>query len=581
MKLSKRIFKYFSAQKVSFSISFVSSVITSLLQLALPYLMGVIIDFIVGKGKVDFVGMRNYTIVMALIIILATFFQWLTTQFANKMAYQIGRNIRVEYMEKVDSLPVGFYDRTSHGDLVSRIINDVECISEGIHEATSHLFMGIATIIGSFILMLSLNWAVTLIVVALTPLAFLISSFIVKNIDKSFRLQQKTVGELNSYAKEALDGQKLIRAYTLEDKSYEKFSEINGRLYTCGQKAQFVSSLVNPSTRLVNSTTYIAVGVISGVLVAANSTIGGKTMSIGLMASFLAYALQFAKPINDVTNVVSQVQASVSSFRRIFEILDNESVPDEPADTKKLENAKGNIEFKNVDFSYVPDKPIIKNVSLKIKSGSKVAVVGPTGAGKTTLVNLLMRFYDVNSGTISVDGVDINDVTKDSLRTSFAMVLQDTFLFNDTVRNNIAYGKKDATEQEIVQAAKDAYAHSFIKRLPNGYDTVISQNGDELSNGQKQLLTIARAMLVNPPMLILDEATSSIDTLTEIRIQKAFEKMMVGKTTFVIAHRLSTIVDSDVILVMNEGNIVEVGNHNQLIEKGGLYAKLYNSQFEK
>lgn len=579
--MSRRIFSYFTNQKLSLSVSVVSAVLTSVLQLSLPYFMGIIIDFIAGKGKVNFSGMIKYSVIMGTAIILAVFFQWLTTQFANKMAYQIGSDIRKEYMRKMNTLPVSFYDKMPHGDLVSRITNDVECISEGIHEATSHLFMGVATIIGSFILMLSLNWAITLLVVALTPLAFLISSFIVKNIDKTFRMQQKTVGEINAFAKESLDGEKLIRAYSLENSMDEEFGKINKKLYKYGQKSQFFSSLVNPSTRLVNSTTYIAVGVLSGVLAATHSGVGGKTMTIGLMASFLAYALQFAKPINDITNVTSQVQASVASFRRIFEVLDEESMPQQSKNTPVAANVEGNIEFKNVDFSYVAGRPIIKNVSLKIKSGSKVAVVGPTGAGKTTLVNLLMRFYDIDSGSIFLDGKDTKSVTKDSLRTSFAMVLQDTFLFNDTVGNNISYGRPDASPAEIEAAARGAYAHNFIKRLPQGYDTVISLNGDELSNGQKQLLTIARAMLVNPPMLILDEATSSVDTLTEIRIQRAFEKMMKGKTTFVIAHRLSTIVDSDLILVMNKGNIQEVGTHSELLKLGGLYSKLYNSQFEK
>ncbi len=581
MKFLRRILSYFSNCRAAFAGAIISAVASSAFQLLLPYFMGRAVDCIVGRNAVNFPLLKKYLLIMAAVVATAVIFQWFTSQFANKTAFSIGSAIRKQYIAKVETYPVSFYDKTPHGDLLSRITNDVESISDSVLAGSGQLFTGAATLIGSFILMLRLNWVITLVVVVLTPLAFLLSSFIVKNIDKTFNAQQKTIGEINAYAKEMLDGQKVIRSCNLESETYKKFSEINQRLYVCGQKAQFFSSLVNPCTRLVNSTTYIAVGVFSGILAVSSSVVGGKVMSIGLIAAFLSYALQFAKPINDITGVTTQLQTGAASFRRIFEILDEESMPKEPAGMPELKNVEGKIAFKNVSFSYTGDKPLINGISLKIKSGSKVAVVGPTGAGKTTLVNLLMRFYDINSGEITVDGTNTVDVTVDSLRTNFAMVLQDTFLFKDTIRNNIAYGRPDASDEEIVQAAKDAYAHGFIRRLENGYDTEISGGGDELSNGQKQLLTIARAMLVNPPMLILDEATSSIDTLTEQRIQKAFEKMMQGKTTFVIAHRLSTIVDSDMILVMNKGNILEFGTHEDLLKKKGLYCKLYNSQFER
>lgn len=577
----KRILSFFKTERIYIILAAVSAAIASVLQLSLPYLMGSVIDFIHGKGNVQFNLIFKYTLIMAFAVIFAALFNWITKILSNKIAFKIGCSVRKEYMKKVNQMPISFFDKTPHGDMASRITNDIETITEGIQQSTSQLFIGISTLLGTLVLMLSLNWVITLIVVFLTPFAFLLSSFIVKNIDKTFKLQQKTVGEINAFAKEHIDAQKTIKAYSFEKASEKQFNEINKRLYACGQKAQFFSSLVNPTTRLINSSTYIIVGIVCGLFVVANKKIGGQVMSIGLSAAFLSYALQFAQPINNITNVTSQIEASYASFGRIFEILDLPCEPCESENAARLKVDKGSIEFENVNFSYDNNKPVIKNVSLEIKEGSKVAVVGPTGAGKTTLVNLLMRFYDAQSGKILIDGQDTSKVSRNSLRTSFAMVLQETFLFEDTVKNNIAYGKPDAADAEIMAAAKEAYAHNFIKRLPNGYDTVISAGADELSAGQKQLLTIARAMLVNPPMLILDEATSSVDTLTEIRIQKAFEKMMQGKTTFVIAHRLSTIIDSDLILVMDKGNIVEVGTHEQLLKSGGLYSVLYNSQFEK
>ncbi len=577
----KRIFFFFKNVRGSFALSALFAACAAVLQLLLPFFMGTAIDSIHGKGTVDFALLAKYTLMMGGVVIGCALFHWLTKFFSNKMAFSIGKAIRTDLMRKAHRLPIAYYDTAAHGDLLSRVTNDVETITEGIQNASSQLFTGVVTLIGTLILMFSLNWVITLIVVVLTPFAFLLSAFIVRRIDKTFKKQQQTVGQLNAYAKEQIEAQKTVKAYALEEASVTRFQALNNELYTCGQKAQFFSSLVNPTTRLMNSTTYIVVGVVCTLLLIGGKNIGSQSMSIGLSAAFLSYALQFAAPINAITNVTSQLQAAYASFGRVFEVFDLESEPKENEEVVQLQPQGGEIAFNNVGFSYDKKKPVLRDVSFTVAKGSRVAVVGPTGAGKTTLVNLLMRFYDADSGTITIDAQNTANCSRDSVRTAFAMVLQETFLFHDTVRANIAYAKPEASEEQIIQAAKDSYAHSFIKRLPQGYDTVISAGGDELSAGQKQLLTIARAMLADAPMLILDEATSNVDTLTEIKIQKAFEKMMQGKTTFVIAHRLSTIVESDMILVMQHGDIVEVGTHDALLKQGGLYSTLYYSQFEK
>ena len=577
----KRIFFFFKNVRGSFALSDLFAACAAVLQLLLPFFMGTAIDSIHGKGTVDFALLAKYTLMMGGVVIGCALFHWLTKFFSNKMAFSIGKAIRTDLMRKAHRLPIAYYDTAAHGDLLSRVTNDVETITEGIQNASSQLFTGVVTLIGTLILMFSLNWVITLIVVVLTPFAFLLSAFIVRRIDKTFKKQQQTVGQLNAYAKEQIEAQKTVKAYALEDASVTRFQALNNELYTCGQKAQFFSSLVNPTTRLMNSTTYIVVGVVCTFLLIGGKNIGSQSMSIGLSAAFLSYALQFAAPINAITNVTSQLQAAYASFGRVFEVFDLESEPKENEEVVQLQPQGGEIAFNNVGFSYDKKKPVLRDVSFTVAKGSRVAVVGPTGAGKTTLVNLLMRFYDADSGTVTIDAQNTANCSRDSVRTAFAMVLQETFLFHDTVRANIAYAKPEASEEQIIQAAKDSYAHSFIKRLPQGYDTVISAGGDELSAGQKQLLTIARAMLADAPMLILDEATSNVDTLTEIKIQKAFEKMMQGKTTFVIAHRLSTIVESDMILVMQHGDIVEVGTHDALLKQGGLYSTLYYSQFEK
>ena len=577
----KRIFYFFKNVRFSFALSALFAACASVLQLLLPFLMGKAIDGIHGKGTVDFALLTKYTLMMGGVVIACALFHWLTKFFSNKMAFSIGKAIRSDLIRKSHRLPIAYYDAAPHGDLLSRVTNDVETITEGIQNASSQLFTGVVTLIGTLILMFSLNWVITLIVVVLTPFAFLLSGFIVRRIDKTFKKQQTTVGELNAYAKEQIGAQKTVKAYGLEGASAAKFTDLNQKLYTYGQKAQFFSSLVNPTTRLMNSTTYIVVGVVCTLLLISGKKLGTQSMSIGLTAAFLSYALQFAAPINSITNVTSQLQAAYASFGRVFEIFDLKSEAKESETVPALSLQGGEIDFERVNFSYQKNKPVLRDVSFTVEKGSRVAVVGPSGAGKTTLVNLLMRFYDADSGNIYIDAQNTADYTRDSVRTAFAMVLQETFLFHDTVRANIAYAKPEASEAEIIHAAKESYAHSFIKRLPQGYDTVISAGGEELSAGQKQLLTIARAMLADAPMLILDEATSNVDTLTEIKIQKAFDKMMHGKTAFVIAHRLSTIVESDVILVMNHGDIVEVGTHRELLRQGGLYSTLYYSQFEK
>ena len=577
----KRIFYFFKNVSFSFALSALFAACASVLQLLLPFLMGKAIDGLHGKGTVDFALLTKYTLMMGAVVISCALFHWLTKFFSNKMAFSIGKAIRSDLIRKSHRLPIAYYDAAPHGDLLSRVTNDVETITEGIQNASSQLFTGVVTLIGTLILMFSLNWVITLIVVVLTPFAFLLSGFIVRRIDKTFKKQQTTVGELNAYAKEQIGAQKTVKAYGLEGASAAKFTDLNQNLYTYGQKAQFFSSLVNPTTRLMNSTTYIVVGVVCTLLLISGKKLGTQSMSIGLTAAFLSYALQFAAPINSITNVTSQLQAAYASFGRVFEIFDLKSEAKENETVPALSLQGGEIDFERVNFSYQKNKPVLRDVSFTVEKGSRVAVVGPSGAGKTTLVNLLMRFYDADSGNIYIDAQNTADYTRDSVRTAFAMVLQETFLFHDTVRANIAYAKPEASEAEIIHAAKESYAHSFIKRLPQGYDTVISAGGEELSAGQKQLLTIARAMLADAPMLILDEATSNVDTLTEIKIQKAFDKMMYGKTAFVIAHRLSTIVESDVILVMNHGDIVEVGTHRELLRQGGLYSTLYYSQFEK
>jgi ABC-type multidrug transport system fused ATPase/permease subunit len=568
-----RMFKYIKPYRKYLFAIIICAIISNVLIIISPLYTGKAIDFIIAEGKVDFPSILNIIIILSVIYFLSALFQWMLSIFTNKLSNYAVRDIRHDAFYKVTALPLKYYDdsNNTHGDIINRLTNDIDFISEGLIQGLTQLFSGVITIIGALIFMFKLSTSITIVVLLITPLCFFISSFIARNSNKMFKEQSKTLGELNGYIEEIIGGHSVVKAFSYEKRSQYRFKEINQRLYKCGQKSQFYSSLTNPSTRFVNNITYILVGIIGGM-----AAIGGK-LSIGNISSFLMYSTHFSKPINEITSMATQLQSAIASAERVFDILD-ETSEEEDIHKPNLNITEGNVVFDRVYFSYNKDKPLIENFKLDAKSGDTIAIVGPTGAGKTTLVNLLMRFYDVDSGSILIDGTDIQSVNKESLRHLFGMVLQESWLFSGTIRDNIAYGKVNATDSEIIKAAKSAHAHSFIKRLPNGYDTFITEDGGNLSQGQKQLLTIARVMLINPPMLILDEATSSIDTLTEARIQKAFSSLMKGKTSFIIAHRLSTIREADLILVMNNGHIIEKGTHTELIDKNGFYANLLKSQ---
>jgi ABC-type multidrug transport system fused ATPase/permease subunit len=548
--------------------------ISNILTVIGPLIVGKGIDNIIGSGKVNFNDLLKIIFILASLYVVSSIFLWIFSIIANFITYNTMQNIRKEAFDKISVLPLKYFDDNAHGDIISRLTNDIDAISDGMFQGISQFYPGIVTILGSLVLMIILSPKITIVILIMTPLCICIASFITTRSNKMFKEQQKTVGELNGYVEEIIGSQKIVKAFGYEKRSQETFKEINGRLYKCGQLAQLYSSLTNPSTRFVNNITYILVGVAGGIC----SVLSG--FSIGKISSFLTYSTQFSQPINNITSVSTQLQAALAAAERVFSIIDEEAEPEEKKGTPELKQCNGDISFKNISFSYRKDVPLIKNFNIDVKQGSTIAIVGPTGAGKTTMVNLLMRFYNIDSGGIFVDKTNIKGVTRNSLRRSFGMVLQDTWLFAGTVRENIAYGKPEAGISEIENAAKAAHIHSFIKRLPKGYDTIITEGGENLSQGQRQLLTIARVLLIDPPMLILDEATSSIDTRTEVNIQKAFLSMMKGRTSFIIAHRLSTIRDADLILVMNNGEIIENGNHRELINKGGFYAKLYNSQFE-
>ena len=572
-KILWRILKYVKRYKGYLFAAIIFALVSNVLAIVAPLYTGRAIDHIIAKGKVDFSSIYKIIILLAVIYGISALFQWLLSIFTSIISNGTVRDIRQQAFDKINTLPLKYYDQKAHGDIISRLTNDMDSISEGLLQGITQLFSGVVTLVGSLIFMLSLSPIITLVVVLMTPLCFWISSFIARRSSKMFREQSKTLGELNGYIEEIIGNEKIVKAFSFEKRSQDTFKEINSRLYECGRKAQFYSSLTNPATRFVNNISYILSGIIGALVAIA----GGLT--IGKISSFLIYSTQFSKPINDITSVTTQLQAAIASAERVFAILDESSESMEGNDKLVFNNAKGRVKFNKVGFSYKSDVPLIQNLNLEVKQGNTIAIVGPTGAGKTTLVNLLMRFYEVDDGKIYIDDVDIQSMTRDSLRKSFGMVLQESWLFSGTIKENIAYGKPKATMEEIVSASKSAYAHSFIKRLPQGYDTLIAEDGGNLSQGQKQLLTIARVMLMNPSMLILDEATSSIDTLTEARIQKAFKNLMNGRTSFVIAHRLSTIREADLILVMENGRIIETGNHAELINQGGFYAKLYNSQY--
>ncbi|MGN1102905.1 MAG: ABC transporter ATP-binding protein, partial [Huintestinicola sp.] len=511
------------------------------------------------------------------VVLLSAFFTWVMTVCTNKISYHTVNDLRREVYAKINTLPLKYIDGSSRGDIISRVTVDIEQISDGMLQGFSQFFTGIVTIAGTIIFMLSINVKIALVVIFITPLSLFVAAFITKISHDKFRERSAVQGELSGCIEELTGNLKVVKAFSYEERAQERFEEINARLYKCGLRAQFYSALTNPSTRFVNGLVYAATGVFGAISVLTG---GAGVMSVGQIATFLSYANQYTKPFNEITGVITELQAAFASARRVFAVLDEEP---ESSDENALEvkDSSGSIEIENVSFSYNPEVPLIEDLTISVKSGQRIAIVGPTGCGKTTFINLLMRFYDVTGGRILIDGVDIRDMKRDSLRSLYGMVLQETWIFTGTVRENIAYGRPDATDEEIKQAAVTAHAHSFIKRLEKGYDTMLSEDGGNLSQGQKQLLSIARIMLTDPPMLILDEATSSIDTMTEQRVQKAFANLMKGRTSFIIAHRLSTIRDADLILVMRDGNIVEKGNHDELIAAGGFYATLYNSQFEK
>ena len=569
----KRVLKYIRKYTPALVLSLLLAGLTVLLTLYIPILTGNAVDLIIGEGQVDMPDIFAIMKKIAIVMIITAVGQWVMNTCNNYITYHVIRDIRTDAFAKLEILPLKYLDAHAYGDIVSRVVADVDTFADGLLMGFTQLFTGVLTILCTLGFMLVTNVPITLVVVCITPVSFLVAKFIATKTYSMFKEQSETRGEQTSLIEEMIDNQKIVNTFSRGEAVKSKFGEINGRLQKCSLKAIFFSSITNPATRFVNSLVYAGVGVF-GALVAIK---GG--ISVGRLSCFLSYAYQYTKPFNEISGVVTELQNAFVCAGRIFELIDEEPQVPDAADAKVLEEAQGNVDLKDVYFQYVPEKKLIQNFNLQVKPGQRVAIVGPTGCGKTTVINLLMRFYDVNSGSIQVDGTDIRDITRGSLRTNYGMVLQETWLRSGTIRDNICMGKPDATEEEIIAAAKASHAHSFIKRLPQGYDTVITEDGGSLSQGQKQLLCITRVMLCLPPMLILDEATSSIDTRTEIKIQNAFAKMMEGRTSFIVAHRLSTIQSADVILVMKDGNIIEQGNHETLLAKGGFYANLYNSQF--
>nr|WP_316619480.1 ABC transporter ATP-binding protein [uncultured Ruminococcus sp.] len=555
-------------------LALLSAVVSISLTLLIPVLVGKAIDNIIAEGQVYFEAVAQIILYIAIAIIGVTACQWLMNFLVNLISFRLVRDLRRDVFRKFNTVPLSAIDTNSHGDLISRVINDVDAVGDGLTQLILQLFSGVVTIIGTLGFMIAIDWKIAIAVFLLTPMSLFLAAFIGRLTHRRFTEQQILQGEISSYVEEHVGNQRLVKAFSFEKRAFEGFDKYNEELHTVGFKAQFAGALANPSTRFVNALVYAAVGVFGAVTVIT----GG--LSIGGLSCFLTYANQYTKPFNEVTGVLTQLNTGIAAAERVFEVLEwKDETPDK--NRAPLKNCRGRVTIEDVSFSYVPEKPLIRNFSLDVPSGCHVAIVGPTGCGKTTLINLLMRFYEVNEGRILLDGTDIRDLSRDALRRSYGMVLQDSWLFCGTIMENLRYGNENATDEEVIAAAKSAHAHSFIKRMPKGYDTEISEGGGNLSQGQKQLLCIARAMLTNPSVLILDEATSSIDTLTEIRVQKAFAKMMKGRTSFVVAHRLSTIKESDVILVMKDGNIIEQGSHEELLKKHGFYHTLYHSQFEK
>lgn len=571
----RRVLKYIKPYKGLLALAILSAIISVSLTLYIPVLTGNAIDNIIYKGNVNFENVLQIIIYIAVGVAGVAIFQWTMTYFTNVISYKTVRDLRRDVFCKFNDVPLSYVDTHSHGDLISRVINDVDAVGDGLSQMFLQLFSGVVTILGTMVFMFMIDLRIALAVIILTPLSLFVAAFIGKMTHNRFARQQQLQGDISSYVEEYVGNQRIVKAFSYEDRAFENFEKYNQELYTVGFKAQFAGALANPSTRFVNAMVYAAVGIFGAI-----TAISG-TLSVGQLSCFLTYANQYTKPFNEVTGVLTQLQTAIAAAGRVFDVLDAEDEPEDKPESVKIENCKGNVKIENVNFSYVKDKPLITDFSLDVKSGSHIAIVGPTGCGKTTFINLLMRFYDIDSGKISIDGVDIKDMERDELRKLYGMVLQDSWLFCGTIMENLKYGNPNATDEQVIEAAKAAYAHSFIRKMPDGYDTMISEGGGNLSQGQKQLLCIARAMLSNPTMLILDEATSSIDTLTEIRVQKAFAKIMQGRTSFVVAHRLSTIKESDAILVMRDGNIIEQGTHEELLAKGGFYKKLYESQFAK
>lgn len=574
-QIVKKVLSYIGKYKFYLLFSVIFAAVSVALTLYVPILAGRAIDCIIGTGNVDFTAIKSILLQILIVVAATSVLQWFMNVLNNRITFNVVRDMREKAFCKIQVLPFKFLDSHANGDIVSKVISDADQFADGLLMGFTQLFTGVVTIVGTLCFMLSINVWITLVVVILTPLSFFIARFIAKKTYKMFKLQSETRGEQTAFIDEMINNQKVTEAYSHKGENLEKFDDINNRLAKYSLRATFFSSITNPATRFVNSIVYASVALIGAVL----AVTGNGNITVGILTSFLAYANQYTKPFNEISGVVTELQNAVACAGRLIELIEEDEVEPDTEEKTVLKNPKGNIMLFNVDFSYSEDKKLIDNLNLDIKSGMRVAIVGPTGCGKTTLINLLMKFYDIRKGSISVDDIDYKNINVNSLRSSFGMVLQDTWLKSGTVKENIIMGKPYATDEEIIEASKKSYAHSFIKRLPDGYDTYIGTDGGNLSGGQKQLLCITRLMLVNPPMLILDEATSSIDTRTEIKIQKAFNNLMRGKTTFIVAHRLSTIKNADLILVMNNGSVIETGTHTELLAKKGFYFNLYNSQF--
>ncbi len=574
----KKVLKYVQRHGFFMVLSILFAAITVALTLYTPILIGDAIDLIVGKGQVDFAGIGAILIKTGIIIGITALIQWLMNTINNRITYHVVRDIRNEAFRKIEILPLSYIDAHPYGDIVNRVIADADQFADGLLMGFTQLFTGIVTILGTLFFLFSISWQIAIVVVIVTPLSLFIARFIANRTYRMFRVQSETRGQQTAFIDEMIGNQKVVQAFSHEDEALEEFDRINDRLADCSLKATFYSSLTNPCTRFVNSVVYAGVA-LAGALICIATAGAVNPFTIGQLSACLSYANQYTKPFNEISGVVTELQNALACASRLFELIEEEPQIPEPDDAVELTDVKGSVGLNDVSFSYVPDRKLIEGLNLSVKPGQRIAIVGPTGCGKTTIINLLMRFYDVKSGSITVEGTDIRNATRNSLRSSYGMVLQETWLRSGTIRDNIVMGKPDATDEEVIAAAKASHAHSFIKRLPQGYDTVITEDGGSLSQGQKQLLCITRVMLCLPPMLILDEATSSIDTRTEIKIQDSFAKMMNGRTSFIVAHRLSTIREADVILVMKDGHIIEQGNHEELLAKNGFYANLYNSQF--